>query len=178
MVLDDKLISLADRTASYLQEEHGVSLPMILREATLGTMVSFIALIVTSFMDGHKIAGYFLLLPVLWSLIQLYTWFKGFARDAEQGWSDGLSNRYIREAQKQRIAYGFARVIFFIGFSMAFGSFVMNMIHGKPLTIYGASHALSLMLLTSLFYLRCALPKPPGRRRTKQLIPAFSGSAG
>ncbi|MGL4440094.1 MAG: hypothetical protein ACRCUE_12565 [Bosea sp. (in: a-proteobacteria)] len=162
--IDQFLLNMTNRVATSLQEQSGLTMPMLLRQVATATIVAtFLAIVATALMRGPVYIAITLIfggitIASFWKLLQRYS------RDAEKTWSSDLARDYMvraigaTEGQRRMREIG----MFFSVLATLMCLFVMQV---RPFDLVDLT-MLGLILSTMAhMYLCCAEPRPPGSHR-------------
>ncbi|MDJ1158418.1 hypothetical protein QNA08_09250 [Chelatococcus sp. SYSU_G07232] len=173
MVIDDWLIDRCDQIVSHFQKEHGASLPALLREATMGAMVSLVALPFAQAFDGRTVTAAITMPFVFMALPALGRWLVRYARDAAEAWSEALQRRYLAMAQAHRMAYASMRMMLVAAVVLAGTAVAQGLAAGEGLRLSSATFLMQSLFAAACSYLQCATPQTPSRRRDSETMLAL-----
>jgi hypothetical protein len=162
--IDDACLSMTNRFARRLQEDMGLTMPVILRQVATATIVATVlAVVAAALLRGPVIVAITLLFGVI-TVAAYGRLLKRYAHDAEKDWNSDLARDYMvraigaMEGQRSMREFGLLFALIGIGFSFAILQF--RRLDMVDLTM------LALILSTmGHMYLSCAEPRPPGSRR-------------
>jgi hypothetical protein len=174
--LDNSLVASVNRLAAYLQQDLGLTLPVILRQAATATiMATLLAIFATWLMRDFL----FLVLVLVFGGVTIASFarlLQRYTRDAEKDWTSDLARDYAvraigaTEGQRRMREIGLLFSLIALSLSVVITQFrALDLV---DLTMIG-------LVLSTLghMYLSCAEPKPPGtRRRQARLTPALQGA--
>jgi hypothetical protein len=160
---DAFLVARANATATWLQEEQGLTMPAILSHAAMATIVATGGAIVATFALRAPLIACVMLVLGSMTIVALWPLLMRYQRDSERGWSQGLARDYAvraigaQEGQRQMRYFGLALAMLVVGIT-------------SIRSAVDLVDVLSLLLVASSvahLYFACAEPKPPGTRRTE-----------
>lgn len=174
--LDQLCLAGVNRVAAHLQEQMGLTMPMILRQVATGTiMATLLAVIATALMRGPVYMAITLVfggitITAFWRLLQRYS------RDAEKDWNSDLARDYMvraigaTEGQRgmREIGLLFALISLALSFSVA---------QVRPFDLVDLTMIALVFTTMGHMYLTCAEPKPPGTRRREMRLAVAGGRA-
>lgn len=172
-LIDAYLVGLANRFASWLQEEHEQTMPGILSHAATATIACTAAAIVGMLVSRTPAVATIMLFFGSITIVAMLPLAQRYQRDAERGWSQGLARDYAiraigaQEAQRTMRVWG----LFLVSVILT-----LSTLKTRPTD---AVDMIVLMLVASTIshlYLACAEPRPPGSRRDERRL-AFQGTS-
>lgn len=172
--IDEFCVTGANRLASRLQEQMGMTMPVILRHlATATIMATVLAIISTALMRGVVITA----ITLVFGMITISSYWRLLARyskDAEKDWNSDLARDYMVRAigamEGQRRIREIGLIFAVICLGMSFSIAQLRVFDLVDMTM------IFLVLSTMLhMYMSCAEPKPPGTRRREMKL-AMQGS--
>jgi hypothetical protein len=162
--VDALLVSAANRLGGYLQEQMGLTMPMILRQAATATiMATGLAVIATFLMRGPLYMVITLIFAAItisafWRLLARYT------RDAEKDWTSDLARDYMiraigaMEGQRRIREIGLIFAVISLMLSVSIAQF-------RSLDMVDLAMIALVVCTMGHMYLSCVEPKPPGTQR-------------
>jgi hypothetical protein len=172
--MDRKLTDAIDRVMARLQEERGLTLPVLLREATAATFVIFVVCAVVAFTAGSEGASAFASLAAVAAGCAAYRW-RQFNRDAVRPWSQAMARFYADRAASARVRL---RPVRLAGMGLGLGQaawLAWSAVSGRVEPELAVSLMATAVVLGQA-YADCAMPRPPGTRRTAR-VPASAARA-
>ncbi|MCU0884534.1 MAG: hypothetical protein MUC44_06225 [Beijerinckiaceae bacterium] len=164
--LDDACLALTNRLARHLQEDLGLTMPVILRQVATATIVATVlAVVAAALLRGPLILAITLLFGVI-TVAAYGRLLKRYAHDAEKDWNSDLARDYMvraigaMEGQRQMREFGLLFALIGIGFSFAILQF-------RRLDLVDFTMFALILSTMAHMYLSCAEPRPPGSRRRK-----------
>jgi hypothetical protein len=162
--LDQTMLAATNRLATYLQEQSGFTMPMILRQIATATIVATalaigatlvmrapVFMLITMVFGGITIASF-------WRLLERYT------RDSEKDWTSDLARDYMvraigaTEGQRGMRELGMVFSLIAIALSVAVLQF-------RAYDLVDMTMLALVVSTMSHMYLCCAEPRPPGTGR-------------
>lgn len=171
--VDAYLVQQSNRLATWLQEDHGLTMPGILAHAAMATIVSTGGAIVAMLMLRSPVIAAVMLLFGTITIRSLWPLMLRYQRDAERGWNHSLARDYaVRAIGAQEGQRDMRR----LGLGIAAFVLALSTLRTRPTDVVDL---LTIMLVVSSIahlYFACAEPKPPGTRRQQHGKLAFQGS--
>lgn len=172
--LDAVLVAGANRAATWLQEEQGLTMPGILSQAAMATIVSTGGAIVAMLLLRSPLVAAVMVLFGTITIRSLWPLMMRYHRDAERGWSHSLARDYaVRAIGAQEGQRGMRQ----LGLSVALLIVMLSCVRSRPADVVDLITMLLVASSIAHLYLACAEPKPPGTRRQEFTTPAFQGAA-
>lgn len=171
--LDAFLVEQTNRCATWLQEEHGMTMPSILSHIAMATVVSTGGSIIAMVMLRSPLVAALMIIfgtitiRALWPMVQRYQ------RDADRGWSHSMARDYAVRAIGAQEGQ---RTMRHLGIGLAMAILALSAMRSRPADVVDL---LTIVLVASSIahlYFACAEPKPPGTRRQEHGKLAFQGS--
>lgn len=162
--IDQVLLAASNRLASHLQEQSGLTMPMILRQVATATIVATVLAIGATVVMRTPVFVVITLgfgvvtIVAYWRLLQRY------ARDSERDWNSDMARDYMvraigaTEGQRQMREIGTL-------FSLIAVSMCLMIMHFRPFDLVDITMLALVCSTMTHMYLCCAEPKPPGSRR-------------
>ncbi len=162
--IDDRCVAAANRCAGYLQEQMGLTMPMILRQVATATIAATgLAIIATGLMRGTFYMAITLVFGGI-TIASFWRLLKRYARDSEKDWNSDLARDYMVRAIGATEGQRGMREI---GLVFAILSLVMMAMiaQWRPFDLVDLTMLALVISTMAHMYLSCAEPKPPGTRR-------------
>lgn len=162
--IDQFLLNMTNRLATYLQEQVGLTMPMMLRQVATATIAAtFLAMVATALMRGPVYIAIMLIfggitIASFWKLLQRYS------RDAEKDWSSDLARDYMVRAIGATEGQRRMREIGML-FSVLATLMCLWVIQIRPFDLVDLTMFVLIASTMAHMYLCCAEPRPPGSRR-------------
>jgi hypothetical protein len=169
--IDQFFLNLTNRIVAPLQEQSGLTMPMMLRQVATATIVAtFLAIVATAMMRGPVYIAITLVfggitIASFWRLLQRYS------RDAERDWSSDLARDYMVRAIGATEGQRRMREIGML-FSLIATVMCLWVIQVRPFDFVDLTMLALILSTMAHMYLCCAEPRPPGSRR-RELTLAF-----
>jgi hypothetical protein len=174
--LDEQLCGAANRAAGWLQQDCGLTMPAILRQAATATiMATLLAIVATLLMRGPVHMAITLVFGAI-TIGSFWTLLKRYNRDAERDWTSDLARDYaVRaigtlEGQRRVREIGLA-------FSLVALMLTLMMVGHRPLDLVDLTMIALIGSTLAHMYLSCAEPRPPGMGRRQPKL-AMAGAGG
>ena len=162
--IDQLFLDATNRLAAHLQEQSGLTMPMILRHVATATIVATaLAIAATALMRSSVYIAVTLVFGAItiasfWRLLTRYT------RDAEKDWNAELARDYMvraigaTEGQRRMREVGTM-------FSLIAMVMCLYVVQLRPFDMVDLTMLALIASTMAHMYLCCAEPKPPGSRR-------------
>jgi hypothetical protein len=162
--LDNSLVAGANRAAAHLQENFGLTMPMILRQAATATIMATVLAIVATWLMRDFVFMALVLLTGLMTIGSFWRLLQRYSRDAERDWSSDLARDYAVRAIGATEGQRRIRVLG-LGFSLLALSLSVVIMQFRALDLVDLTMMALVLATMGHMYLSCAEPKPPGTRR-------------
>jgi hypothetical protein len=174
--IDAALLNIANRLATYWQEQLGLTMPIILRHATMAMMVSTLFAIAATFLFREPFAFIMMLVLGGVTIRALMRSMSRYARDAEKDWSSDMARDYMVRAIGATEGQRSLREISVI-LMLVMVPITIMMMRVRSQDIVDIAMLLLMVATLAHLYLICAEPRPPGtgRRETHGKL-AWQGS--
>ncbi len=173
--VDDHVLVASNRLARWLQEQVGLTMPMILRHVATATIAATVlAIMATAIMRGTT---YTLIVLVFGAITISAFWrlLKRYSSDAEKDWSSDLARDYMvraigaTEGQRGMREIGLIFAILALAMLAVIARF-------RPFDLVDMTMLALVISTMAHMYLSCAEPRPPGSgRRQFTLAPQMTG---
>ncbi len=165
--IDGFFLNLANRIAAYWQEQLGLTMPVILRHASMAMIVSTMFAIGATFLFREPFSSVLMLVLGGITVRALLRSLKRYARDAEKDWSSDLARDYMVRAIGATEGQRSMREISIILVALMLPMTII-MLQVRSQDIVDVAMLLLMVATLAHLYLICAEPRPPGtgRRQT------------
>lgn len=170
------MIGAANRMATRLQENMGLTMPEILRQAATATILATVLAIVATALLREVVM---LVITFVFGAITITSFWRlldRYSRDAEKDWTSDLARDYMvraigaMEGQRRMREIGFVFATIALSLSIAVANY-------RPFDLVDLT-MIALVIATMLhMYLSCCEPRPPGTRRRETRL-AMAGHQG
>ena len=170
--IDSYLVVQANRFASWLQEDLGLTMPGILAHAAMATVVTTVCTIAATLALRSPLIGVIMVILGSMTIMSLIPLLKRYQRDNDRGWSQGLARDYAVRAIGAQEGQ---RTMRFVGLALASLVIAISASRAHPWDMVDVLVVMLVSASIAHLYFACAEPKPPGTRRTEARL-AYQGS--
>lgn len=173
--IDEWMREAANRLASRLQENFGLTMPQILLQAATATILATVLAIFATvlmrepFMWAITLVFGAITITAFWQLLQRYS------RDAQRDWSSDLARDYMVRAigatEGQRRIRQIGLIFALIAFGLCFA-----VVRFRPYDLVDMTMIFLVFSTMGHMYLTCAEPRPPGSQRRQPRLALATGT--